>query len=486
MRITCVNDSVKDIDTIVCFTKYDTAPVFTCAELQSEYERLYGGDSKNLKAGEFRVDRVFFGNTYINLLIVGFDCKKKNVYDFFKKVVIKIGRKLDEMKSKKIIFDNLTSLIFTDDKEEIIRQFAMTMPLVDYRFNKYITRKDKEIEEKEIYILGDYEAALKEGLNIAEGIMIARDLTNEPANILTPEELSKRAIQLGEESGFEVEVFSKEKCEELNMESFLTVARASENEPKLIVMRYKGSENDDNIKGLIGKGLCYDSGGLFLKPGKSMETMSGDMAGSASVIGAMYAIAKNNLNINVTAVVAACENLIDGKGYRNGDIIKTMSGKTVLIGSTDAEGRLTLADAITYIIQNENVNSILELSTLTGSSANFFSNVCSSVYTTNDKFYEKLEEISEISCEKYFRLPVFDEYKKFIKVETADLYNTSKNGAGAITAGMFLDEFSETTPFAHMDIAGVSSSMVKKDSLASGATGYGVKTVYNYIKSDCR
>lgn len=482
MIIKSILEKQKGIDTVVCFTKYDTAPRFTCETLQKRYDENFGTCSNSLKPGEIKVDRLLVGDSVKNIVVVGFDCKKKDVFDFFKKVTYKIGLKLNQLNSKKILIDGLTDLIFIEDKNEIVRQFSIALPLTEYKFDKYITKKEHDKKEKEIYIFGDYQEAINEGINIAEGIIISRDLTNEPANVLTPEELASRVQDMGNKYGFEVEVLSKDKCEEMGMGAFIAVARASEHEPKLIIMRYKGNPDDEKTRGIIGKGLCYDSGGLYLKPGKSMETMSGDMAGAGSVIGAMCSLASNRAKVNVTTVVAACENSVDGKSYRNGDILTTMSGKTVLIGSTDAEGRLTLADAITYMIRNENVCDILELSTLTGSTAMFLGGVCSGIYTTNDESYENLSKVSETSCEKYYRFPVFDEYKDYIKVDTADLYNTSKSGASGITAGVFLNEFAENMPYIHMDIAGVSRSSAKKDGLASGATGYGVRTIYEYLK----
>jgi len=280
--------------------------------------------------------------------------------------------------------------------------------------------------------------------------------------------------------------------EKLGMKAFLTVSRGSAYEPKLIVMRYHRksdfsdesclSDNPDSTLGIIGKGLCYDSGGLYLKPGASMEHSKADMAGGAAVIGAMCALAANQVPVNVTAVVAACENMLDGKGYRNGDIVHTMAGKSVFVGSTDAEGRLTLADAITYMVRHENVDSIIELSTLTGSCANFFGDVCCGVLTTDDKLYSKLSNCSDISGEKYWRIPHFDEYREFIKAENADLHNTSTGGAGGICAGLFLDEFKEDTPFIHLDVAGMTFTNKKRDGYPKGGTGYGVKTVYHYVK----
>lgn len=468
-------------DTIVRFIRFNNAPDFSCPVLQKAYDDIYKDDDHTLAVGDLKIHRLKVEGDYVNLIIVGFDCSHKNAFENFRRAVLKLGAKLNELKSKVVFIDKFTNLHFAE-KEEIFRQLSSTLPLCDYAFDKYMTKK-AEITDKEIHVFGEesYQSALNEGSNIAMGINIARDLVNEPAEDLTPCELANRTVAFGEQYGFDVKVYSKDECEKMGMGAFLAVGRASVNEPKLIVMKYNGG-GSEVPKGVIGKGLCYDSGGLFLKPGAGMASMKGDMAGSAAVIGAMCAISANKLSKNVTTVVAACENLIDGNGYRNGDIVHTMAGKSVFVASTDAEGRLTLADAITYMIRKENVDSIIELSTLTGSCANFFGKVCAGVLTTDDEMFEKISSKSVISGEKYGRLPTYEEYREYIKSDIADLYNSSTNGAGGICAGLFLDEFKEDKPFMHVDIAGVTFASAKSDGQPTGGTGYGVKTVYNYIK----
>jgi len=245
------------------------------------------------------------------------------------------------------------------------------------------------------------------------------------------------------------------------------------------------------IIGIIGyftiptvTGWVIQAGGAgnFMRNVNQTATKTGNMAGAAAVIGAMCSIAANKVKKNVVTIVAACENLVDGNGYRNGDILKSMSGKTIFVASTDAEGRLTLADAMTYMIRKENVDSIIELSTLTGSCATFFGKVCAGVLTTNDELYNKIASYTVISGEKYWRLPTYAEYRENIKSDIADLYNSTTAGAGGIAAGMFLDEFKEDKPFMHIDIAGTTFASSKSEGQIEGGTGYGVKTVYYYIK----
>ena len=481
MTFQMVTTCPQNVDTIVRYFRYDSAPTFSSPELQAAFDAALGGDDFGLKPGDVKTFRIKLSDKFVNLILIGFNCAlSENALPIFRKATLRLGTILNELKSEVVFVDNFTNMYFME-KAEIARQFASTLPLCDYAFDKYMIKK-ADYTEKEIHVFAneDIEAALQEGANIAKGICIARDLVNEPAEVLTPAELANRTIAFGQEYGFEVEVFDKEACEEFGMNAFLAVGRASVNEPKLIVMRYNGGEGV--AKGVIGKGLCYDSGGLFLKQGAGMAAMKGDMAGSAAVIGAMCSIAMNKLPKNVVTVVAACENLVDGAGYRNGDIVHTMAGKSVFVASTDAEGRLTLADAITYMIRKENVDSIIELSTLTGSCANFFSDVCCGVLTTDDDMFNQIAAHSDIAGEKYARLPHYEEYREFIKSDIADLYNSSTNGAGGICAGLFLDEFKEDKPFMHVDVAGVTFAKNKKNGYPKGGTGFGVKTVYHYIK----
>ncbi|WP_458863388.1 leucyl aminopeptidase family protein [Acidaminobacterium chupaoyuni] len=482
MILKMVDSCPCQVDTVIRFVKENTAPQFSCPTLQAAYEAAYAGDDTTLAAGSLKTYRLRLKeNHFVNLLVMGFDCSRPSAFDDFRKALNKIGAELNALKAKKVFFDSVTKLVFAD-KEEIVRQVGMTLPLSEYAFDKYMIKK-AEITPKEVYLLGDaaLEAALQEGASIAEGIHIARDLVNEPAEDLTPAELAKRAEELGKQYGFETEIFDDKACEAMGMGAFLAVGRASVNKPKLIVMRYHGNGNAV-AKGIIGKGLCYDSGGLYLKNGAGMSSMKGDMAGSAAVIGAMCAIAANKLKENVVTVVAACENMVDGAGYRNGDIVHTMAGKSVFVASTDAEGRLTMADAITYIIRKENIDSIIELSTLTGSCANFFGKVCAGALSTDDAMFEKVASKSRVTGEKYGRMPAYDEYREYIKSDIADLYNSSAEGAGGICAGLFLDEFKEDKPFLHLDVAGMTFAKSKSEGQPAGGTGFGVKTVYQYIK----
>ena len=328
---------------------------------------------------------------------------------------------------------------------------------------------------------------IKEASNVADGIILARDLVNEPANILYPETLAERAVEVGKESGFEVEVFDEKQIEELGMKAFLEVGKGSVHKPRLIVMRYMGNANSDERVGLVGKGLTFDTGGYSLKPSTSMDTMKSDMGGAAAVIGTMKALAKNKVEKNVVAVVAACENAISGGSYKPGDIIGSMAGKTIEVLNTDAEGRLTLVDAITYIIEKEKVDKVVDVATLTGAVLVALGSEITGVLSNDDAFYEELLVAANRTGEKFWRLPNDKCFKKLYKGDFADLKNTGGRYGGTITAGMFIEEFVQDKPWLHLDIAGTSWTDGGNDTTPKGGTGAPVATLYELVvKHKCK
>lgn len=374
---------------------------------------------------------------------------------------------------------------------DMVKAIVEASIMTNYKFDKYKTDKSEgTLEEINIVFnegtaLENIKEAVKEGEILGEGNLIARALVNEPANVLTPGELSRQATALGEKYGFNTKIYSKKDIENLNMNAFLAVGRGSVNEPKLIVMRYEGNpENKEEILGLVGKGITFDAGGYCLKTAGNMWQMKSDMGGAGAVVGAMTAIARMKLKKNVIAVIAACDNLISGDAYKPGDIISTMNGKTIEIINTDAEGRLTLVDAVTYIIRKEKVSRVIDIATLTGAVGGAIGNIATGVVDNNAEFYSIVEEASYKCDEKVWRFPNFEEYKELLKVGNADLVNsTGPIGGGAITAGLFIGEFVEEKPWIHLDIAaGAFAENPKKEYLSKGATGIGTRLLYEVAK----
>ena len=378
------------------------------------------------------------------------------------------------------------------DANEIAKAMTISLMLSDYEFNKY--KSDKK-DKKDIFIyiacdtannlvIDEIEDYIVEGKDIAQGIIIARNLVNEPANEMYPEILAEEAKLLGKKFGFEVEILGAEKILKLGMDAFLSVAKGSSKEPKLIVMKYFGDKHHkDDVLGLVGKGLTYDSGGYSLKPTSGMDTMKSDMGGAAAVIGAISTIAKRNLRMNVIGVIAACENMISGRAYKPGDIIGSMSGKTIEVLNTDAEGRLTLADAVTYIVKKEKVNQVIEMSTLTGAALVALGETTTAAITNDDELYKELEDVSKYTGEKVWKLPTFPEYRELIKSDIADIKNIGGRNAGTITAGLFIEEFvDDGVSFLHLDIAGTAWTDSEKPYKQKGGTGVPVNTIYELAK----
>lgn len=436
--------------------------------------------------GEITAHKVIEDQQQYNLIVAGLGKKAEVNLEKLRQATGKALKEADRLKIKQIsVLPFKLNMAVVDQ----IRALVEAALLVNYRFDKYLSEK-KQLALAELIVVyengqgEEVELGIAQGKVLAEATALARDLVNEPANVLTPAKLADYAVQAGEEAGFVVKVFEEEQIAELKMDAFLAVAQATVNRPRLIVMRYFGDkQNQGEVLGLVGKGLTYDSGGLSIKPGDSMITMKSDMAGAAAVIGAMSAIAQQNLKVNVVAVIAACENLISGTGYRPGDIINTMAGKSVFISSTDAEGRLTLADAIHYIIEHEGASRVVDIATLTGAAIIALGHTTTGVLTNNQDFYKQLEQAAELSGEKVWQLPSFPEYKELNKSPIADLKNTGGRAAGTITAGLFLGEFVQDKPWLHLDIAGTSYASKDWDYGVEGGTGVGVRLLYHLAET---
>lgn len=370
------------------------------------------------------------------------------------------------------------------DSLQLSRALAEGAGLAAYKFDKYISER-KENPVKQVNIIAEGEDAargLGEGKILAEATNLARSLVDEPANVMTPARLADEAEKAGNQYGFEVTIRDEAGIRALGMEAFLMVGRASDNPPRLIVMRHEGNPDCNEVLALVGKGLTYDSGGLSIKPPQGMVGMKGDMAGAAAVVGAMAAISRLKVKANVVGIIAACENMISGRAYKPGDIIGSMAGKSIEVLNTDAEGRLTLADAVYYAVAREKATKVLDIATLTGAAIVSLGNVATAVLASDEEFYSQLQEASDLAGEKIWRLPHDEEYRELIKSEVADLRNTSIKGAGTITAGLFVGAFVEKTPWLHLDIAGTAWTSKQGDYHPNGATGAGVRTMCHLAK----
>ena len=354
----------------------------------------------------------------------------------------------------------------------------------DLRF-KSEPKETMTIEEVELLGLDikSTELAIAELSPICEGVKLARELVSAPPNVLTPFQMAKEAEKLAIDYGLSLKILDKKDCEDQGMGAYLAVAKGSDLEPKFIHLKYSSKSPKKRIV-LIGKGLTFDSGGYNLKVGASqIEKMKYDMGGSASVLGAARAIAElkpNNLEVHF--IVASCENMISGSALHPGDIVTASNGKTIEVNNTDAEGRLTLADALVYACKLE-PDAIVDLATLTGACVIALGDEIAGMWTDNDQLSNQLTNAAGKAGEGIWRMPMQDSYKSGIKSSIADLQNTGPRAGGSITAALFLKEFvNSNIPWAHIDIAGTCWTEKDRDINPKGATGYGVRTLVNWIK----
>jgi leucyl aminopeptidase len=335
----------------------------------------------------------------------------------------------------------------------------------------------------------DFEQAIKAGIAMGDATNFARVLGYEPSNVMTPTELALRAQKMAESEGLGFEALGEDEMKRLGMGALLAVSRGSQEPARLIVLTYdppasSADGQDDRVSGelvaLVGKGITFDSGGISIKPANKMEEMKYDMGGGAAVIGAMQVIARLRPNVRVIGLVPASENLPSGRAVKPGDVVRSLSGKTIEVVNTDAEGRLILADAITYAI-NRGATCIVDAATLTGACVIALGDVRAAVMGTDQNLIEELVRAGEQCGERLWPMPLDKDYGALICSEIADVKNVGNRTAGSITAGYFLKHFAGTVPWAHMDIAGTAWTENEKPSIAKGATGFGVRLMANFV-----
>ena len=354
-----------------------------------------------------------------------------------------------------------------------------------YRFGSYRSNGEEDRTEFEALTIverdSDHAAAIEAGVAdgrvTAEGAMLARDMVNEPANAMTPTHMADVARRVAEAQGLSLTVLEASDMGEMGMGALLGVAQGSDQPPKLIVLRYEGDPgNTSNNLGLVGKGITFDTGGISLKQAGGMEAMKGDMAGGASVIAAMQIISEVKPKINVTGIVAATENMPGGSAQRPGDVVRAMNGKTIEVINTDAEGRLVLADALCYA-RDQGLNRLVDIATLTGAMVTTLGKACTGIMGNNQELLDQVTAAGQETGEKYWQLPMFDEYKDLIKSDVADMKNSGGRQAGSISAAFLLAEFVGNTPWVHLDIAGTSTAERTKGYQIKGATGVPARTL---------
>jgi len=405
--------------------------------------------------------------------------------DFLSKTII--GLKREEIEKVEIqIPEFATFKKYFSDEEYFHQTFVEGILLGNYNFDKYKTDK-KKLKKLEVNLSSSSPAKIKSTIkttdNLLNAVYLARDLANEPAITLTPAALVKVTKNKLSKVGVSVTTFNKAELIKRKMNAILAVAEGSPNPPFLLKMHYKPKGKVSKRIALVGKGVTYDSGGYSIKPTDGMIEMNGDMAGAATVIGTVYAAALNKLPVEILAYVPAVENMISGGAYKPGDIISTASGKTIEVKNTDAEGRLVLADALEFA-SKQKPDEIIDFATLTGAIVVALGEFTSGLFTKSDKIAEALNSSGNKTFERVWRMPFFDDFKKQLDSDTADISNLGPRWGGAITAAKFLEQFvDEKIPYAHVDLAGPALKHKFRSYTEKYSTGFGVRLMFDYLKN---
>ena len=388
--------------------------------------------------------------------------------------------------AKKYMKDNILSVEFIKKEGFCLKGTAYTTVIAagiaNYKFDKYKTKKDEKIETLEILSL-DFDEKIVEGIKKADilndSMNFTKDLVFESAEIMTPDKVAQIAKNLADEYKIEAKIYDKNQLKEMNFNAFLAVGQGSIREPKFIHLTYK-SENPKKKIILIGKGITFDSGGLDIKPPSSMLTMKTDMTGCATVLGVMKAICEIKPDIELHVMSALCENMPSGSSYKVGDVITSKSGKTIEVDNTDAEGRLTLADVLTYADEFA-PNEVIDIATLTGAVVVALGNNITGIMGNNQGMIDKFKNVADILGEPVWQLPIYDDMMEGLKSDIADMKNTGPRGAGSSVAGRFLQNYTKSKNWLHIDIAGTAYIDKPYKELQKGATGVMVRTLTDYI-----
>jgi leucyl aminopeptidase len=356
-----------------------------------------------------------------------------------------------------------------------------------YKFDRYKTRKkdgeDAALRAEVSLAVGDVAAArnaFAPRAHVVDGVIMARELVNEPPNVLYPVEFARRAAQL-RKLGVDVEILDVKAMTKLGMGALLGVAQGSAQPGRTVIMRWNGGKRGDAPVAFVGKGVCFDTGGISIKPAGSMEDMKGDMGGAACVVGLMHALAARKARLNVVGAIGIVENMPDGNAQRPGDIVTSMSGQTIEIINTDAEGRLVLADVLWYVAKKFKPKLMIDLATLTGAIMVALGTEYAGLFSNNDELAERLTKVGLATGERVWRMPLGPEYDKQIDSQFADMKNAGTRNGGSITAAQFLQRFVDDTPWAHLDVAGTAMGAPKSEINQSWGSGYGVRLLERLV-----
>ena len=458
----------------------------------AQLDEKLGGTLKDLieetefkgSVGSSAVTRVGAGSSIRKLILVGLGKPDTLTLDSLRRAAAAIARTAKQQKSKTL---GVSLPVANDDSagttQAIIEGIVLALHQ-DNRFKSDPEDKGAKLEQVDLLGLGGQDAAITHAQAICTGVILARELVAAPANIVTPVSMAQTAEAIASEYGLALEILEQEECEKLGMGAFLGVAQASEIPPKFLHLTYKPEGTPRRKLAIVGKGLTFDSGGLNIKgAGSGIETMKMDMGGAAATLGAAKAIGQIKPDVEVHFISAVTENMISGRAMHPGDILTASNGKTIEVNNTDAEGRLTLADALVFA-EKLGVDAIVDLATLTGACIVALGNDIAGLWTADDGIASQLKSASEAAGEKFWQMPMEEKYFDGLKSPIADMKNTGPRAGGSITAALFLKQFVKETPWAHLDIAGPVWTEKEDGCNSVGATGFPVRTLVNWVLSD--
>ena len=412
------------------------------------------------------------------ILLIGLGEEKELSADKVRQAAIETAKKI---KSYKNVATAAICFPLPEKAEEYVQAITEGIIIGDYNFDKYKSEKSKNILKNVIIASKSTSKSIQESITkgeiFAKYTNFARNLSNEPAQYATPTKLAQLAKAI---PNITTEIFDKTECKKMGMGAFLAVGQGSDQPPKFIHMSYKPTKKAVKKLAIIGKGITFDSGGYDIKPPSSMLNMKDDMSGAAAVLGIMSAISELKPDVEVHGIIAACENMLNGSSYKPGDILTAKNGKTIEVDNTDAEGRLTLADALCYA-EELKVDEIIDIATLTGACMVALGHFASGIMGNDEKLIDDIQTASNKAGEAFWKLPIWDAHMDSLKSDIADMKNTGSRYAGASVAGAFLKNFVSNTNWAHLDVAGTAFLDTAYKGFPKGATGIGVRTLLEYI-----
>ena len=487
MKITTTSPERSKSQAVVLYLFEDLK---TKSDTYKYFDKLSNGElSKQIfdyKAFEPTYNNIFKYsiNSDIKVIVVGLGKKDKLSVKMLSSAIANAARTVKSYKTVKSVgFELIETKSIDKDHCAYITITASRIGL--YEFSKYTSNKNDRISSIEIIepnITPKIEYSSKIAAYASYAMKFTKDLVNEPAGVATPEYISLVAKNIAKESNLEINIFSKDEIKKMGMNAFLAVGQGSNNPPKFVHMIYKPKNTPKRKIALVGKGITFDSGGLDLKPATSMLNMKDDMTGAATVISIIQAVSKLELDIELHCVCALCENMPSGTSYKPGDVLKAMNGKTIEVDNTDAEGRITLADALSYC-DSLDVDEVIDIATLTGAAIVALGNNITAVLGNNQSQIDKFQKIAKLSGENTWQMPILDELKDNLKSDIADFKNTGGRNAGTSTAGWFLSNFTKSKNWLHLDIAGTAYLDKSNKETLSGPTGVMIRSLLNYIVS---